>query len=186
MKVEEIRDVFPGDKIDGRGSLGIHGDRTVVAGKLMKANNHLFVHSRSCRYRPLVDDIVIGRAIYTSADFHKLDIGGMLVTLPALSFANATKRNKPEVSKGDYLLCRVVRNGPEPLVTCAGEGFGKLNGTVLPLDSWRVRELYMGDRLGEIGKKYKFRIAMGLNGMVWIDGERDTDIRDIYWELKNM
>jgi exosome complex component RRP40 len=185
MRIERIKEVFPGDTIEGKGSLGIYRGRATIAGRLMRTENHLFIHSRTNRYRPSIDDIVIGRAIYTSSDFYKLDTGGMLVTLPALSFTSATKRNKPEISKNDHLLCRVVRSGVEPLVTCAGEGLGKLSGAVLPLDPWRVRALYMGSRLSELGKRYRFRIAMGLNGVVWIDSEKETDIRDIYWELRN-
>lgn len=178
----KIRNVLPGDEMSSNDSksLGIYGNKAVIVGTLCRASRHLFVISKTNRYHPCIDDIVIGKAMLTSQDIHRMDLGGMVGVLPSLSFTNATKRNKPEISKGDYLLCKIARVGIEPLLTCLGEGFGKLNGVVLPLDPWKVRLLYLNTTLSTIGKKYKFRIALGLNGFIWIEAEKDTDIRDIY------
>ncbi|ADM12276.1 S1-like RNA-binding domain-containing protein [Encephalitozoon intestinalis ATCC 50506] len=178
----KIKNVLPGDDVPSNGSksLGIHGTKATIVGTLCKTSNHLFVVSKTNRYHPCIDDIVIGKAILTSQDMHRIDLGGVVGALPSLSFTNATKRNKPEINKGDYLLCKIARTGTEPLLTCVGEGFGKLSGVVLPLEPWKVRLLYLSTTLATIGKKYRFRIALGLNGFVWIDAEKDTDIRDIY------
>lgn len=178
----KIRSVFPGDGVPEAGSksLGIHESKATVVGSLSKVSRHLFVASKTNRYHPCIDDIVIGKAMFVSQDMYKLDLGGMVAALPSLSFTNATKRNKPEINKGDHLLCRIVKTGVEPLLTCVGEGFGKLIGTVLPLDPWKIRFLYLNDTLQKIGRKYRFRIALGLNGFVWIEAEKDTDTRDIY------
>ncbi|CAD27094.1 hypothetical protein [Encephalitozoon cuniculi GB-M1] len=183
--LSKIRNVLPGDEVPSGGSrsLGIHGNRASVVGSLCRVSNHLFVVSKTNRYQPCIDDIVIGKVVLTSQDMHKVDLGGTVGALPSLSFTNATKRNKPEVSKGDHLLCKIVRMGTEPLLTCVGEGFGKLKGAVLPLSPWKVRLLYLSDTLSIVGKKYRFRIALGLNGFVWIDAEKDTDVRDIYHYL---
>lgn len=185
MTLNKMRNVLPGDTVSENGtrSLGIRGNMVTVVGTLCRTSGHLFVLSKTNKYQPCIDDIVIGRVVYTSQDIHKLDLGGVVGILPSLSFTNATKRNKPEVSKNDHLLCRIVRTGVEPLLTCVGEGFGKITGTILPLDPWKVRMLYLNSTLGDVGRRYRFRIAMGLNGMVWIDAEQDTDIRDIYHVL---
>lgn len=182
MALNRIRNVLPGDDISAEGtrSLGIHGGKATVAGVLCRVSSHLFVLSKTNRYEPCIDDVVIGKAIYISQDVYKVDLGGVVAVLPALSFANATKRNKPEVNKNDYLLCRIAKRGVEPLLTCVGEGFGKISGCILPLNPWKVRVLYSTAMLSKIGKQYRFRIAMGLNGMVWIDAEKETDARDIY------
>lgn len=188
MGFDQIKAVFPGDEIPSNGtrSLGIYNGRATVAGVLCKVSAHSFVLSKTNRYQPYVDDIVIGKVTHVSQDIYKVDLGGLTAALPSLSFANATKRNKPEIDKNDYVLCRVIRKGVEPMLSCTGEGFGKLNGTVLPLDPWKIRMLYLDSTLAKVGKQYRFKIAMGLNGMVWIEAERDVDTRDVYHMLNSI
>ncbi|TBU16864.1 RNA-binding protein [Ordospora colligata] len=179
--LEMVKNVFPGDEVCSAKSkaLGCSQGKAIVAGSVCNVSGHVFVLSKTNRYQPCIDDIVIGKVTFVNQDTYKVDLNGISAVLPALSFCNTTKRNKPEISKGDYVLCKIVKTGVEPLLTCVGDGFGKLSDIVVPLEPWRIRQLYMDDTLSRIGKKFKFRIALGLNGMLWIDCERPTDTREI-------
>ncbi|KAH9412005.1 hypothetical protein HK407_02g04530 [Ordospora pajunii] len=179
--LDMVKNVLPGDEVYSASSraLGCSKGKAIVAGSVCSVSGHVFVLSKTNRYQPCIDDIVIGKVTFVNQDTYKVDLNGISAALPSLSFCNATKRNKPEISKGDYVLCKIVKTGVEPLLTCIGDGFGKLNDMVVPFAPWKVRQLYMDDTLSKIGKKFKFRMALGLNGMIWIDSEKPTDTREI-------
>ncbi|KAF7684291.1 putative exosome complex component rrp40 [Astathelohania contejeani] len=185
--MEVLESVLPGDKISkkGRFSLGIHNSRAYLAGNLIHLSpSKYFISSKTNRYSPSIDDLVIGKIIYTSPEYYKLDLGGCVGYLPSLSFPNATKRNRPELKHGDWVFCRVVRVCAEPLLTCIGKGLGPLVGDVFPIPCWKIRSFYLTDYLNKIGKNYKFMIALGLNGWVWISSESALTVREVYNLIK--
>ncbi|KAF9763889.1 putative exosome complex component rrp40 [Nosema granulosis] len=186
MRFVKLREVFPGDKIEEKltKSLGIHKDRAYVHGVLCRVSNHLFVMSKTKRYTPFIDDLVIGRIQYVSGDFYRVDLGTTTGILPSLAFTNASKRNKPELKKDDYVFCKVEKVGVEPLLSCVGEGFGLIEGYVFGIEVWRSQWLYMSNRLFEVGQRYKFKMAVGVNGFVSIVGDNPESVREIY-ELIN-
>ncbi|KAI5148520.1 exosome complex component RRP40 [Enteropsectra breve] len=182
FEVEYLRDVLPGDEIkeNGTKSLGIREGKAAVAGQLCKIQDLCFVRSKTNNYTPEEHDVVIGRIIYSSQDYYKVDLGGAVGYLPSLSFYNATKRNRPDLQKNDWVLAQVVRVQEDVLLSCAQEGFGQID-EAFQFDSWKIRLLYFGDLLVQIAKERKFKIAMGLNGYLWIDADPliKRDILDI-------
>jgi exosome complex component RRP40 len=187
MKIRKIRTVRPGDAIkeNGRKSLGIYKGMAVVAGNLMEIEkNKYFIDSKTKRYEPSIDDIIIGQVIYKHTDFYKIDMfHGCHGHLPALSFPNTTKRNKPELMMDVYVLCKIVRKGTECLLSCVGDGLGALNNNVFDLECWKVRRLLLCDYLKDIGKTKRFKIALGMNGKIWIDSECPLTLRDVYLSI---
>lgn len=188
MKFTKIRTVVPGDELKEKCSysLGLYKEdnkiKSYVYGTLCRVQNHLFVISKTSRYFPYIDDIVIGRVIYSCADYYKLDLDTYIGILPVLSFTNASKRNKPDIKKDDWLLCRIIESGAEPILSCVGEGFGKLDGYVFKIKVWMCQMLYVDDFLYKIGKKYNFKCCVGINGYICITGEAIT-VRDVYTEI---
>ena len=177
--IEFIRHVYPGDIIteEGPKCFGIFNNKSTIAGQLCRIEDLYFVRSKTKKYTPTKHDIVIGRIIHTSPDYYKVDLCGCTGYLPCLSFMNATKRSRPELQKDDYVLCQVIRVDSDPLLCCKQDGMGKID-EAFPIESWKIRLLYFGDKLKEIGKNRKFRIGMGMNGYVWIDGDGETK-RDV-------
>lgn len=184
-EVEFVRNVLPGDPVleEGPKCIGIVNNRAVVAGQLCKIENLYFVRSRTTRYSPTQYDVVMGRIIYASSDYYRVDLGTCAGHLPALAFRNATKRNRPELLRGDYVLCSVERVADgEALLCCRTEGFGRVE-EVFPIETWKVRLLCFSDLLVRLGEKYTFQIALGMNGFVWVGADALTK-RDILKELQ--
>jgi exosome complex component RRP40 len=180
MKVEKIRELSPGMEIHEKGfkSLGIQNDKAVVFGSLCRIENTLFIKSKTKAYFPNKFDIVIGRVIFNSQDYYKVDLGSCTGILPSLSFMNATKKYRPDLEKDDLVMCQIerVENG-DPLLTCKKESLGKIE-ECFPVESWKIRLFYFDNFLNESSKKKNFSIALGMNGYVWIDGTAE-DKREI-------
>ena len=96
------------------------------------------------RYIPTVNDPVIGIVNYRGMDFFRVDIGAAHpAILPALSFENATKRNKPNLQVGSLVYARVVSASrlTETVLACTSvqgkaDGFGELrDGTLISITS---------------------------------------------------
>nr|AJA32466.1 exosome complex exonuclease RRP40 [Nosema pernyi] len=184
MKFTKIREVFPGDPINENlsKSLGIHKDKAIVHGSLCRVQNHLFILSKTKRYFPFIDDLVIGKVIYVNQDYYKVDLNFCIGLLPSLSFTNASKRNKPEIKKDDFLFCKIIKTGIEPLLSCVGEGYGKIEGDVFPLEPWKCQLLYIKG----INLKIKCKMVVGLNGFVMIEGETPLVVREVIEKIKEM
>lgn len=176
MKIEPVRQVFPGDRIPEKGfkDYGIFKDRAVLIGVLCKIEDLYFIKSRTKIYSPRKYDIVIGRTIYTSQDYHRIDLNGCTGILPALSFLNATKRNRPELEKGDFVVCQVLRvEGGDPLLCCRREGLGKID-EAFPVESWKIRLLYFNSFIKSLSRNKTFKIIMAMNGYIWLEGDPET------------
>lgn len=60
-------------------------------------------------YFPKVGDQLVGVIEDKGGDFYKVNIFcGYIAMLPRLGFDGATKRNRPELNRGDTIYCRVV------------------------------------------------------------------------------
>ncbi|EQB61492.1 exosome complex component rrp40 [Vairimorpha apis BRL 01] len=182
MRFSKLRTVFPGDEIyeQGSTSLGIYNRKSYVYGTLCKTQNHLFILSKTKRYNPYIDDVVVGKVIYVSSDYYKLDINCSLGILPVLNFTNASKRNKPDINKDDLIFCKIVSTGIEPILSCIGEGFGKIKGFFFKIDVWQSQMLYAENILFKIGKKYNFKCIVGINGVLIISCETAKLSIEIY------
>lgn len=175
-KIEKIRRVVPGDIITEKGfkCYGIVEDKATILGTLCRIEDLYFIMSKTKAYVPKVYDIVIGKVIYASQDYFKVNLGSCTGILPALSFQNATKKNRPDLDKDEYVLCQIekVESG-EALLSCKKEGLGKID-ECFPVDSWKIRLLYFNDFLRKISMNRNFKIALGMNGFVWIDASFET------------
>jgi len=115
--------------------------------------------------------------------------------LAKLAFDGATKRNRPELKKGDVIYCRVVSAHPhmEPMLSCtapvdrgvrkdwsSGEAlYGELRGGLLvKVSSATARGLLHPKSavLTRLGAKLSFEVAVGINGVVWV---RAADVVDM-------
>lgn len=176
MQVEAIRNVTPGEIISEKGfkDYGIHGDKAVIAGTLCRIEDLYFIKSKTMIYLPRKYDIVIGKVFFSCADYYKIDLCGCTGILPTLSFWNATKKNRPELERDQFVVCQVVRvEGNEPLLCCKKEGLGKVD-EAFAVESWKIRMFYFNDFIKNIARNRTFKIIMAMNGFVWLDGEAET------------
>ncbi len=120
-----------------------------------------WVKSSKKRYFPRVNDQVVGIIEDKTADFYLVNIfSGFNCILNRLAFEGATKRNKPELKKGDAIYARVQSTGndADTELTCisttgskkewsSGETvYGLLSqGLVVHVDSATARRLLRPD-----------------------------------------
>ena len=154
----------------------------------------LWVENEQKRYLPALGENVIGVVVDRNADEYRLDLGGAAnASLPVLAFDGATKRNRPQLAIGALVYTRVVlaNKDMDPEVSCkAPEGVGAAKdwvtkesvygelpgGHVFDCPQVLCRQLLDADcpvldALGELGA---FEIAIGLNGRVWVDAEKEA------------
>lgn len=178
MRIEKLRKVLPGDLIEEEGfkCYGITNNTAYMMGTLCRIEDLYFIMSKTKIYTPKKYDIVIGRIIFTSQDYYKVDLDSCVGILPALSFMNATKKNRPDLEKEDVVLCQIDKvNDGEPLLTCKKEGLGPID-ECFPVDTWKIRLFYFNNFLSTISKNRNFKIALGINGYVWIEGDAETKL----------
>ena len=73
--------------------------------------NHYWVqHSTRKRYMPHVGDNIVAIIEDRQGDYYKAEIkSGAFAYLPRLAFDGATKRNRPELHRGQVIYCRVSK-----------------------------------------------------------------------------
>lgn len=148
--------------------------------------NHYWVETNKKRYTPKVGDQVVGIIEDRGGDFYVVNIfTGTHCILNRLSFEGATKRNKPELKKGDAIYARVLTADRDCDVelTCistsgikkewsSGETiYGSLAaGLVLQVSTGYAKKLLKPDNvcLNALGKAFVYEAAIGMNGVVWI------------------
>lgn len=140
-----------------------------------------WLESRARRYVPSAGEPVLGIIIARHADGYRVDIGGAhAASLDAMAFEGATKRNKPTLKVGALVYAVVLPSPPfvEPELACVdpqtnkSAGYGELNNGFL------VRDLELGfcrsllqprnSVLKALGDKYRFELAVGINGRAWV------------------
>jgi exosome complex component RRP40 len=208
------RHVFPDGVSNERNSVKLgtglsfrHDDRRVyatAAGRLDQRKSgggnsvtH-FVRQNLRRYRPAVDDRVVGivedRAGPDGAggDLYRVNVAASHPALLSnLAFEGATKRNRPAFRPGQLLYARVASlndgvldvtlsciNGPRDAALprkdwMTNEGaYGELRGgTCCRITTGLARELLKPDNLvlNELAAaKIAFEVAVGVNGLLWI------------------
>ena len=206
--------VLPGDDVtdhvkkeQGLPTLGTglryHKDRILAtcAGRLEhRSNNTYFVQQNIQRYRPQVEDRVVGivedRVASDGAggDVYRVNIAGSHPALLSnLSFEGATKRNKPNLQTGMLLYARVrsVPDSTDPTLSCqlgpldagiprkdwmTNEGtYGELKGGTATKISLGLARALMDPKnvvLKELSRSMPFEVCIGVNGWLWIHSKR--------------
>jgi len=170
------------------------------AGRLEHRSNTYYVKQNIQRYRPLLEDRVIGivedrvASDGTGGDIYRVNIGGPHpAVINNLSFEGATKRNKPNFSSGTLIYARIETIPPsmDPTMSCqlgphdagiprkdwmTNEGtYGELKGgTCRKVPIGLARELLYPKNvvLYELSKSIAFEICIGVNGFMWVHSSR--------------
>lgn len=152
-----------------------------------KAPNVYWIESNMKYYNPIEGDQVVGIIEEKGSDYYRINISHSCSSalLSKLAFEGATKRNKPELKRGDVVYARVLQANKDydNVVTCipssgtkkewsTGETiYGELQGgTLVQLSINKARRLLLPSNaiLKQLGKQFSFEVAIGMNGYVWI------------------
>ena len=152
-----------------------------------RAPAHYFIEDAYVKhYYPKLEDKVLGVIEERGGDVYKVNIfSGSAAVLPRLAFQGATKRNRPELKRGDIVYCRLSGTDPDADVelTCisatgvkkdwqSGEAVcGALaGGILLRLSVAYASSLLRPDALvlSLLGQRLAFEVAIGMNGCVWL------------------
>ena len=147
------------------------------------------------QYYPKVGDQIVGVIEDRGGDFFRVNIfSGVPAIMSRLAFDGATKRNRPELRKGDILYCQVASAQPDVDVelTCmssavgfkkdwsSGEAIyqGLGEGLICHTSISFAEKLLLPDcpLLNHLGARLSFEIAIGVNGAIWINGNTIADI----------
>ncbi|GAM23353.1 hypothetical protein SAMD00019534_065280 [Acytostelium subglobosum LB1] len=152
------------------------------SGVLRFSKHHKFywIENEQKRYVPQAEDMVIGIITEKHAESFKVDIGSSSqALLSAYSFEGATKNNKPLLSVGNLVYCRVLvaNKDMEPELVCTSaknkaEGFGQLIGGQTFNCSLGMSHYLLSEEcetLKVVGKHIAYEIAVGVNGRVWVN-----------------
>ena len=117
----------------------------------------------------------------------RVDIGANEpTTLSLLAFEGATKRNRPDVDVADVIFARIIapaRDVEAELVCITSslkrDGMGVLKAPAghyaqvfrVPVHSCCRLLSPSCNLLSNLGKKYRFEIAVGMNGRIWISSK---------------
>lgn len=170
-----------------------------LMGELKKRGKHtVVVQCDQILYLPTEGDQVVGIIDDRGAgDYYKVNIGAKrTVLMSKLAFDGATKRNRPDLQKGDVIFCRVteVNRHMDPVLSCkviesssvrrdwsSGEAmYGELRGGITVRVSTAVARGLLHPKshvLCALGTHVKdgFEVAVGMNGVVWV---RATNVVD--------
>ena len=206
--------VLPGDDVTSKiqqtskkapklgNGLRYHNEKVLAtcAGRLEQRSNTYYIKQNVQRYRPHIEDRVIGivedRVASDGAggDVYRVNIGGPHPALLSnLSFEGATKRNKPSLSTGNLLYARVksTPSSMDPTLSCQ---LGPHDGG-LPRKDWMTNEGTYGELKGgtckriplglarelldprnlvlkQLSKSLAFEVAIGVNGWLWVHSPR--------------
>jgi len=201
--------VMPGDTLEKYISkettmLGpglMRSENKVVATKsgiLKMRNNNLFwVDCHQKRYVAARGECVIG-IVRSKGSLHvRVDINSAdLASLSLLAFEGASKRNKPNLNVGDLVYAKVLSASEhiEAELVCVNsngkcDGLGLIgdkggNLITLSIDTTRVLLSSQCDLLEKLGQLYRYEIALGMNGRVWINSNEPSTIIRVANELR--
>lgn len=166
--------------------------------------NRYWVEFNHKRYVASMDDGVIGIVTDRNAEFYRVNIGAAAsATLGSLAFDGATKRNRPSLRLGSLVYARVSKTNPdvEPEITCEAPPsvtkkdwmtglaiYGELNdGYVFKTSIGLAKMLLHEDCqvLASLGKKLAFEVAVGVNGIVWVNAKTTKNITIISNAIMN-
>ncbi|CAO1372281.1 unnamed protein product [Diamesa hyperborea] len=166
---------------------------------LKRKPNIFYVDSYQKRYIPAKGDSVVGIVQSKTLDYFWVDINASeTAALSYLAFEGATKKNRPEVSVGDTVYCKVVMANPdlEPELVCvdsAGKkgNLGNLTDGLMFNCSINLVRKILNEKcqlLHFLSKETPFELAAGINGRIWINSKatRTTiQLRDTILEAEH-
>jgi len=137
-------------------------------------------------YTPREGDQVVGIVEDKGGEFYKVNIfSSSSALLGRLAFEGATKRNKPELHKGDVVYARVTLSHKDidcELSCISSSGSKKewssgetmygilAEGVLIRVSLSTARALLLPDCvvLNALGRFYSYEVTVGINGAVWI------------------
>ena len=137
-------------------------------------------------YNPRQGDQVVGIVEDRGGDWYKVNVfSGSSALLSRLGFEGASKRNKPELQRGDVVYARVVQASKDldVEVSCiAASGikkdwssgmtiYGPLSeGVLLRVSIQQARAMLLPEcvLLNALGKHLAYEVTVGMNGLVWV------------------
>ena len=140
------------------------------------------------QYYPREGDQVVGIIEDRVGEAYRINIyAGNPAIMSTMAFDGASKRNRPDLKKGDIVYCRVLvaRSDIDVEVTCmaqtgikkdwsSGEAvYGSLaQGLLSRVSISFAHKLLHPDcvTLKSLGEKLAFEIAIGMNGALWLKG----------------
>ncbi|KAI9833318.1 MAG: hypothetical protein M1819_003713 [Sarea resinae] len=161
-----------------------------VAGALHvdEKKNAIWIESNGGRYIPTAGDQVIATVHHSSVDFYHCALTPFtpLAQLGQLSFEGATKKTRPILPPGSLVYARIAlaNKHMDPELECVhpstgkSEGLGELKGgMVFEVSLGMARRLMMPKAreqggvvvLELLAERVAFEIAVGRNGLVWVD-----------------
>eukprot|EP00457_Paulinella_chromatophora_P013071 gb/GEZN01013341.1/.p1 GENE.gb/GEZN01013341.1/~~gb/GEZN01013341.1/.p1 ORF type:complete len:244 (+),score=33.86 gb/GEZN01013341.1/:176-907(+) len=188
--------VFPGDRLALNAATttsirdGLVQDQKSLlvtrCGILRSKGKQRTVRNYQKRYLPQPEDLVVGVVSEKHGDVYVLDIGAAYpARLNALAFEGATKRNRPNLNIGALVYARVIlaNKHMETELTCTsphfkkewvtGESvFGQLTGGYMFKCSLSLARKLLADTcpvLLALGAHIPFEVAVGANGLVWVN-----------------
>jgi len=159
----------------------------VISGTInYKVPSYYWTESAHKRYNAHVGESVVGIVEDKMGDFYTLNIySGCPCVMNRLAFDGATKRNKPELNRGDVVFARILSanrdcdtelscvaaSGPKKDWSTGEAVYGVLSaGLVVRVSLGYARRLLQPDNilLSELGKHLCFEVAIGMNGVIWL------------------
>lgn len=155
-----------------------------------KAGRTLWIESSGGRYLPFVGDLVIATIHHSSADIYHCEVTPHtpFALLGQLAFEGATKKTRPILNTGMLVYARVktADKWADVELECCDSNTGKADGmgplkdgTTFDVSLDFARRLITGDAeksglvvLEEFGAKIKFEVAIGRNGVVWVNAAK--------------
>ncbi|KAF2225305.1 hypothetical protein BDZ85DRAFT_259975 [Elsinoe ampelina] len=169
--------------------------QSITAGTLHKdaKKNALWIEQSGGRYLPSVGDLVVATVHHSAADVFHCTVTPFtpFALLGQLAFEGATKKTRPNLAAGALVYARVskVEKWGDVELECFNSATGKSDGMgplkggmTFDVSSSFARRLMLGGGKGdvavleELGEKLRFEVAIGRNGVVWIDagGVKET------------
>ncbi len=136
-------------------------------------------------YYPQKNDNIVGIIEDRGSDYYKVNMFGTTALLSRLAFQGATKRNKPDLKRGDIVYCRVsdLDINFDVMLSCialsgvkkdwsSGEAIygGLRGGLLLHVSVAYAMSLLHPESfvLRALGQFIAFEVAIGMNGCIWI------------------
>ncbi|XP_050737839.1 exosome complex component RRP40-like isoform X1 [Eriocheir sinensis] len=163
--------------------------RVAKAGLLKKVSRDLyFVDTHQKRYVPQRREYVIGIVVKKMGDLYKVDIGASEpATMSFLSFENASKKTKQDLSLGDLIYGQLIvaNKHMEAELVCIdaydramGMGVLPAGGVMFNISLHIARQLINPHNpfLLTLAAKVKYTIVVGMNGRVWVKAAKQRDM----------
>ncbi len=189
--------VVPGEDLAiGMEFLPSHGTfrdgERIVAGKLGLIGTDgrvIRIFPLSGKYMPKADDVIIGRVVDITINGWRVDINSAYSAMLTLKDATSEFIQRgADLTKyftfGDYLMTGIVNVTSQNLVdlTMKGPGLRKLGeGRIIHVNPYKVPRIIgkQGSMITMIKDSTNCRISVGQNGVVWVQGEPENELKAV-------